>query len=113
VNGNIDDTICWKPSPQKGFKVSSYYKVLSSRGDYSFPWKSIWKLKVPSRVSFFVWVASLGRILTADNLWNQNIIFDSWCCLCKADGEMDDHLLLHCPFSREAWDMVFVLFGVH
>jgi hypothetical protein len=52
VKGNNDDTICWKPSPQKGFKVSSYYKVLSSREDTSFPWKNIWKLKVPSRFLF-------------------------------------------------------------
>ena len=30
--------------------------------EISFPWKSIWKPKVPSRVSFFLWVASLGKI---------------------------------------------------
>uniref|UniRef100_A0A2N9HTH9 Malic enzyme n=1 Tax=Fagus sylvatica TaxID=28930 RepID=A0A2N9HTH9_FAGSY len=37
----------------------------------------------------------------------------SWCCLCKENGETVDHLLLHCPFLREVWDMVFALFGVH
>ena len=26
---------------------------------------------------------------------------------------MVDHLLLHCPFSKEVWGMVFALFGVH
>jgi len=30
----------------------------------SFPWKSIWKFKVPTRVTFFVIDCSLGRILT-------------------------------------------------
>jgi hypothetical protein len=33
-----------------------------------FPWKSIWKAKVPPRVAFFIWTSSLGRILTMDNL---------------------------------------------
>uniref|UniRef100_A0A2N9IDI8 Reverse transcriptase zinc-binding domain-containing protein n=1 Tax=Fagus sylvatica TaxID=28930 RepID=A0A2N9IDI8_FAGSY len=109
---NSDDIMCWQPALQKGFKVSSYYRVLSSRDDSSFPWKSIWKPKVPSRVAFFVWAASLGKILTADNLRNRNIILVSWCCLCKADGETVDHLLLHCSFSRELWNMILALFGV-
>jgi hypothetical protein len=112
VRINGDDTMCWKPAPQKGFKVNSYYRVLFSRDNISFPWKSIWKPKVPSRVAFFVWVAALGKILTSDNLRNRNIILVSWCCLCKADGETVDHLLLHCPFSRELWNMIMALFGV-
>jgi hypothetical protein len=101
------------PSPQKGFKVSSFYRTLSLVKDCSFPWKSIWKPKVPSRVSFFFWVASLGKILTTENLRKRNIILVSWCCLCKSNGETVDHLLLHCSFTKEVWDMVFVLFGVH
>ena len=61
-----------------------------------FPWKSSWKPKVPSRVSFFIWTASVGRILTAENLRKRNIILVSWCCMCKQDGETVTHLLLHC-----------------
>ncbi len=33
VRGSGEDPMCWLPSPQKGFKVSSFYRVLSS----SFP----------------------------------------------------------------------------
>lgn len=33
-----------------------------------FPWKSIWKAKVPSKVAFFAWSAALRKILTIDNL---------------------------------------------
>ena len=36
----------------------------------------------------------------------------SWCCLCKEDGESVDHLLLHCVFAKELWDMVFAMFGI-
>ena len=32
--------------------------------------------------------------------------------MCKGDGETVDHLLLHCPFAQELWDMAFALFGV-
>ena len=61
---------------------------------------------------FFVWVASLGKNLTAENLRKRNIILVNWCCLCKGDGEIVDQLLLHCHFLREFWDMMLALFGV-
>jgi hypothetical protein len=54
--------------------VKSYYKVLSSPIHSSFSWKSIWKVKVHPRVTFFIWTATLGRSLTLDNLHKMNII---------------------------------------
>ena len=73
----------------------------------SFPWKkSVWQ--VPPRVAFFTWTASLGKILTTDNLRRMNIMLMSWCCMCKADG-----LFLHCAIAQDLWDMIFSLFGLH
>ena len=63
-------------------------------------------------MAFFTWTAALGKILTADNLRRRGIPVVSWCCMCKADGETVDHLLLHCPYAKELWDMVFGLFGI-
>jgi hypothetical protein len=106
------DKMCWKPARSKGFQVKSFYTQLTFSGHGSFPWKSIWKAKVPPRVVFFVWTAALGKILTADNLRRRGMIVVSWCCMCKADGESVDHLLLHCPYAKELWDMIFGLFGL-
>ena len=36
-----------------------------------------------------------------------------WCCMCKRNGVITDHLLLHCPVSQELWNTVCSLFGVH
>lgn len=93
-------------------RLSFYYVALVPSGAVKLPWKSIWKLWVPSRVAFFVWTASLGKILTADNL-RKNIILVSWCCNYKKDMEMGPYMLLHCSFARELWDMVLGPFGVH
>ena len=30
-----------------------------------------------------------------------------WCVLCKSNGEVLDHLLLHCPFTYFVWLKVF------
>jgi hypothetical protein len=54
----------------------------------------------------------LGRILTADNLRRRHVIIVNWCCMCKADGESVDHLLLHCVYAKELWDLVFAMFEI-
>ena len=56
------------PSSKKIFYVWSYYRVLHSNTQLSFPCNTIWKPKVPIKVSFFLWSAALERILTVDNL---------------------------------------------
>ena len=80
--------------------------------DQFFPWKSIWKQKIPSRVAFFVWTAALGKCLTIDNLRKRKVCILDWCYMCKCNNETVDHLFIHCPVALEMWDMVFGLFGV-
>ena len=75
--------------------------------------KSFGSQRSPPQIAFFSWTAALGKILTADNLRKRHIVLVSWCCMCKADGESVDHLLLHCSFAKELWDLLFVMFGVH
>ena len=105
--------MCWQPSPSTRFQVKSFYKHLSSTGAGFFPWKNIWKAKVPPRVAFFSWTATSRKILTLDILRRRGLILASWCCMCKANGESIDHLLLHCPYAKELWDMIFGLFEIH
>ena len=62
------DRACWKPARSRGFEVRGFYLSFYPPTILSFPWKMIWKLKVPPRVAFFSWSASLGKILTTDNL---------------------------------------------
>ena len=35
--------------------------------------------KVPRNISFFLWAASLGKILTTDNLWKRHLLIVDWC----------------------------------
>jgi len=62
------DSMAWTPSRRNGFEGKSYYSMLKSGDHSSFPWKSIWKVKAPPRIAFFLWATTLGRILTVDNL---------------------------------------------
>jgi hypothetical protein len=109
--GNAD-RLYWSPSKKGVFEVKSFYKILSNTATEMFPWKSIWRSKVPSRVAFFGWNAVLGRILTHDNLRKRSIVIVEWCCMCKKNGESVDHLLIHCEVATRIWHYMFTLFGI-
>ena len=105
------DSLCWRPASRKIFQVHSYYSTLIQPVRTYFPWRSVWKSKVPTRVAFFSWIATLGRILTIDNLQKRWVLIIDWCCMCKSNGESVNHLLLHCPIAQELWNLIFTLFG--
>jgi hypothetical protein len=106
------DRLVWNPFERGFFEVRSYYGVLIRKNDPSFPWKSIWRVKAPTRVAFFVWSAALGKILMHDNLRKMNVVVIEWCCMCKKNWESIDHLLLHCEVARDLWSYILILFGV-
>jgi|UniRef100_A0A2N9G010 hypothetical protein len=111
IDGNGMDKLCWNRMEQRGFSVESFYRCLSPSHS-RFPWKDIWKPKVPSRVAFLIWTAVLGKLPTIDNLRKRKMVLVNRCCMCKANEESVDHLLLHCPLAKELWDSVLSLFGV-
>ena len=106
------DGLRWKGRKDGVFASRSFYQVLNVRPGVPFPWKVIWTAKAPPRVSFFIWTATWGKILTCDNLMRRGYTMVSRCCLCCSDGETVDHLLLHCPVSHMLWSFIFCSFHV-
>ena len=60
-----------------------------------------------------MWTAAHGRILTLDNLMLRGRPLATWCCMCCCDGELVDHLLLHCPVTHSLWTFMLQAFGIH
>ena len=87
------------PSKRGLFDVRYFYNVLILHDGTFFPWKSIWWIKVPLRVTFFVWLAALRKIFTLNDLRKQHVIVFDWCCMCKRNREFVNHLLLHCEVA--------------
>ena len=56
---------------------------------------------------------NFGEYLTIGNLQKWKILSLDWCCMCKINGELIDHLLIHCLLASDLWSIVFTLFGIH
>lgn len=94
---------CGNRKGAKQFLLNLIYKVFSGQQHVSFPWKSIWRAFVPSKVAFFTWTATFGKILTTKNLRKRGMVVMEWCFMCKKNDESIDHLLSHCEVARELW----------
>ena len=106
------DRMRWKLMKNGDFDIRSFYYKLRGPLPIIFPWKCIWKVKAPQRVSFFVWTATWDKILTGDNLQGRGLDFVDWYIMCRCNGETVDHLLLHCEKAYHLWSLVLRSFGI-
>ena len=111
--GDRRDTLCWWLKGDGKFNSRSYYHAIRGVSNSLFPWKGIWKPKIPKRMAVFLWTTTHGWILTLDNLMLKGRPLTNWCCMCCRDGESADHLLLHCPVTHSLWTFMLQAFGIH
>ena len=89
-----------------------FYMHLVPARDPPFPFRFVWNPWVPSKVDFFAWEASWGRMLTLDNLKRRGRALANRCFLCGEGEETIDHLLIHCSKTRILWELLLAIFGV-
>ena len=63
-----DDLVSWKDGRNRQFGVKEAFRLLITPNDISFPKNYIWVDRVPTKVAFFVWKATWGKVLTLDRL---------------------------------------------
>ena len=63
-----DDSIFWKKGEDGLFKVKKAYSVLANTQGAEFPHSNVWVDKVPTKIAFFAWEATWGKVLTLDRL---------------------------------------------
>ena len=59
-------------------------------------WKSLWSLKVPSKVKLFVWRTFHDSIPTLFNLGRRGVKVNKFCPQCKESIETPFHALFGC-----------------
>ena len=107
-----EDSVLWKGGGHGCFRVKDAYNLLVVPNDCAFPINCIWVDKVPTKVAFFAWKATWGKILTLDRLQKRGWQLPNRCFLCGCDEENINHILLHCIVVRVLWEIVLGLFRV-
>lgn len=98
LHSSAKDSILWKLANNGNFFVISSYDLtyhtrVQCGGRFG-------ERYIPPRVSFSVWEAWWGKILTLDNLRKKGFHLATWRYLCQEDEDTVDHLLILCDKTR-------------
>jgi hypothetical protein len=91
---NEQDTLIWKFEANGMFSVKSMYVVVNFRGVAPVDIHSVWKIKVPPKIHFFLWLIAHNKLLTRDNLGKRQRVDEE---------ETWKHLFCECVVASAAW----------
>ena len=102
---NEPDAVLWKFDSKGVYSVSSMYAIINFRGVKNVHVHAIWKIKIPPKIHFFLWLVSHNKILTRDNLAKRQRVDDLSCLFCY-ETESCSHLFFDCVVAQVAWEAV-------
>jgi hypothetical protein len=71
-----EDERLWQFHSSGVYSSQSLYKVVTFRGVIRVFLYAVWKLPIPPRIHFFLWLLSHNRLLTRDNLSKRRDVDD-------------------------------------
>lgn len=109
-----EDVLMWKSHKSGAFSVKIAYHFINTIANptQGWPWKQIWRVRVPKKVLCFTWLVAREAVLTQDNLIRRGIQLQARCSLCGKDGESASHLFIHCPVTTQLWHFYLNLAGI-
>ena len=114
ISTSASDARSWSLSSSGLFTVKSFFIALSQMPDLSpfFPTKFVWNSQVPFKVKVFIWLVAHKKVTTNDLLQLRRphkALSPDIYKLCMKQGELADHLFLHCFVSSGLWHKLFQL----
>ncbi|WMV27001.1 hypothetical protein MTR67_020386 [Solanum verrucosum] len=69
-----EDNLFWNPDKQGKFSVGLAYRSSQRPGTHigGWPWKMIWKVKIPFKIACFTWLLANQAALTQHNLMKRD-----------------------------------------
>lgn len=91
----------WAYTTSGKYEVQSLYAVINFRGITPVFVSAIWKLNIPPRVQFFLWLLSKNKLLTRDNLAKRRELSDATCLMCADNESIRRQLARETSFSKK------------
>ncbi|XP_059295547.1 uncharacterized protein LOC132048880 [Lycium ferocissimum] len=112
TNDTCADTLLW--GRNNSFTVKDCYHHICCQNQIIelWPWKLIWKTKMPTKIICFCWIAAHEACLTIDNLNKKGLELEDKCCMCQNSPETINHPLLHCAVAKDLRNMFCCIFGL-
>lgn len=104
------DELHWTPPGNSFTTKECYLKIFNGMGDHNpnSIWESIWHLKVPPKISIFLWkfrhMVLPTRALLKSRIANSGI--DDNCKWCNREAESLNHLFFECEPASWTWTLV-------
>lgn len=99
------DKIYWNGEPSGKFTIKSALQLIRSDWlDTDHPcWKRTWKMLLPQRIKFFLWLVLRDRLMTNSNRFLRHLTTDPRCRSCGAVEETLEHVLRSFPSAALIW----------
>lgn len=92
----FDESIVWFRDKKRGFPTVKllYEALLEESIDLASKWqyKRIWKVILPLKIKYFLWIAIENKLLTQGNYQKRGGILVNCCIHCGANLEIVDHV---------------------
>jgi hypothetical protein len=102
-NPSIADAFIWPQNKNGIYSTKSGYNWLishqASDNNHSVTWNWIWRLKVPEKFKFLVWLACHEAVPTLSLLNHRNMVASPTCSKCGDHEESLLHCIRDCNFS--------------
>ena len=97
-----EDRLIWQLNASGRYSSHSLYGVVNFGGIKPVFTPAVWKIHIPPRVHFFLWLLSKNKILTRDNLALRQKVDDKSCVFCE-EKETVNHLFFECVVAKLIW----------
>lgn len=106
LRGGRSDLWIWDGNPTGCYTTRDAYAWLHAQDHPQAPtgmWNWIWKLAVPEKLRFFIWIICHESLQVNTYRFRCNLSQDSRCTRCSGGEETILHCMRDCPHSREIW----------
>ena len=99
------DGICWGLNVNEKFLVKSAYSMTfsSNHSVHTVDGERLWKLRIPQRIIFFLWLLYHGKIMTNKERKRRGFTPNPCCHFCPYMEENLDYLFRKSPQVQPLW----------